>query len=94
MSSHYKQIDGVQYSRELLELADKLVSGKGDGRISVEDSNELFDKLANDSKYTDLEKRTVAYIRDNYKFTDKADENLRTKIRSWAAERGHANKDD
>ena len=48
--------------------------------------------LANDGKYTDLEKDTIEYIRDeksSYKFTDAADEYFRKEIRSWAAKRGH-----
>ena len=92
MSSHYKQIDGVKYSREILDMADELMGGKGDGRISVADAEKLFAQLEKDGKYTDLEKRTIAYLRDensSYKFTDAADEAFRTKIRSWAATRGH-----
>ena len=88
MSSHYKQIDGKKYSAELLDIADDLVAGKGDGRISAEDAGDLFNKLAKDGKYTDLEKTTVSYIRENYKWTDAGDAVLRFAVRSWAAERG------
>jgi hypothetical protein len=91
MSSHYKQIDGKKYSAELLEIADGLVAGKGDGRISAEDAGELFEKLATDHKYTDLEKDTISYIRENYNWTKAGDAALRFAVRSWAAERG-ANK--
>lgn len=38
MSSYYKTIDGVKYDRELLELADKLTQGQGDGRLSTDDA--------------------------------------------------------
>lgn len=91
MASYYKQIDRVKYSAELLEIADGLVAGKGDGRISADDAAALFDKLAKDGKYTDLEKTTIAYIRDNYNWTDAGDTALRFAVRVWAAERG-ANK--
>lgn len=91
MASHYRQIDGKKYSAELLDIADSLVAGKGDGRISAEDAGELFTKLATDHKYTDLEKDTIEYIRNNYKWTDAGDAALRFAVRSWAAERG-ANK--
>ena len=97
MASHYKQIDGVQYSREILDMADELMAGKGDGRISIEDANTLFAQIEKDGKYSDLEKRTIAYLRDDnspYNFTDAANDALRTKIRSWAATRGHQNKDE
>ncbi len=91
MASHYKQIDGKKYSAALLEAADKMVAGQGDGRISKEDAETLFSMLGNDHKYTDLEKETMSYIRDNYKFTETGDEYIRKEIRSWAATRGHKN---
>jgi len=89
MSSHYKQIDGNKYSAALLSAADDMVAGKGDGRISADDAESLLDMLKNDHKYTDLEKETLSYIRQNYKFTDSGDAYLRGAIRSWAAIRGH-----
>ena len=90
MASHYRQIDGKKYSAELLDIADALVAGKGDGRISAEDAGELFDKLAKDHKYTDLEKDTIAYIHENYNWTEAGDKALRFAVRSWAATRGAA----
>ena len=90
-SSFYKQIDGVQYSRRLLDWADGAVAGRGDGRISVSDAEELLDILAYDFRYSDLEKRTIKYIRENYNWTEAGDAFLRGAVRSWAATRG-ANK--
>ena len=89
-SSFYKQIDGVQYSRRLLDWADQAVAGRGDGRISVSDAEELFDLLASDSRYSDLEKRTIKYIRETYNWTDAGDAYLRGAVRSWAAARARA----
>ncbi len=86
--SHYKVIEGVRYDRALLEAADEAVAGRGDGRISVADAEKLFDQVADGSQYTETEKTTIRYIRDNYPFTDAADAFLRGAIRSWAA-RGH-----
>jgi len=94
MSSHYRQIDGNKYSAALLNAADDMIAGQGDGRIGVDDAERLFDMLKNDHKYTDLEKDTLSYIRSsgNYKFTDAGDAYLRGAIRTWAALRGHQNK--
>ena len=83
--SYYKEIDGKKYDRELLELADKLVAGAGDGRLSVDDARKLLEKVKDGNTYTDVEKDTVAYIRDNHNWTDAADEWFRNEIRSWAA---------
>ena len=41
-TSYYKQIDGKKYDRGLLLLAENLVKGKGDGRISEDDMKKLY----------------------------------------------------
>jgi len=83
--SYYKEIDGKKYDGELLELAEKLIKGQGDGRISMADAEKLLAEVKDAGKYTDIEKDTMSYIRDNFKWTDEADEWFRTEIRKWAA---------
>lgn len=83
--SYYKVIDGKKYDAELIEAADKAVAGKGDGRISIADAKVLYEKVADGDSYTDIEKDTMAYIRQNYKWTEEADAWFRTEIRKWAA---------
>ncbi len=83
--SYYKTIDGKKYDGELIELADKLTAGSGDGRISMEDAKQLLDAVKDGDTYTDIEKDTMAYLRENYKWTEAADEWFRTEIRKWAA---------
>ncbi len=83
--SYYKTIDGNKYDGELIELADKLTSGAGDGRLSVADAEQVLEAVKDGNSYTDIEKETVAYLRDNYKWTTAADEWFRTEIRKWAA---------
>lgn len=83
--SYYKTIDGKKYDAEIIELAEKLVAGGGDGRISMEDAKELLEAVMDGDSYTDIEKDTMAYIRDNFKWTEAADEWFRTEIRKWAA---------
>lgn len=85
MASYYKEIDGKKYDRELLDLADELTQGQGDGRLSKDDAGKLLEAVKDGSNYTDIEKATIKYIRDNYKWTDAGDEWFRTQIRSWAA---------
>ncbi len=68
----YKTIDGVQYEKELLDLAEKHTTGKGEGKLSKDEVADLF-KSANDGPgVTDTEKQTLAYIRKNFEFTDAA----------------------
>ena len=83
--SYYKTIDGKHYDREMLEIADEAVAGAGDGRISVEDAQKLLGAVKDANKYTDIEKATMKYIRENYKFTYASDQWFRTEIRKWAA---------
>lgn len=82
---YYKTIDGKKYDGELLELAEKLTAGANDGRISKDDAAQLLDGVKDGDSYTDIEKATVAYIRENFKWTDAADEWFRTEIRKWAS---------
>ena len=83
--SYYKVIDGKKYDREVLDLADTLTKGQGDGRLSKDDAAKLFDAVKDGDKYTDIEKDSIKYVRDNFKWTDAADEWFRTEVRKWAA---------
>ncbi len=85
MAAYYRTIKGKTYDKSLLDAADKSVRGKGDGRISLSDAKKIF-ALVNDSGgYSDTEKRTMQYIRDNYDFTPESDKWFRGEIRKWAA---------
>lgn len=68
----YQSFGGVQYEKELLDLAEKHTTGRGEGKLSKEEVADLF-KSANDGKgVTETEKRTLEYIRKNFVFTDAA----------------------
>ena len=71
--SYYRVIKGKKYDKGLLDLAEKLVRGQGDGQISVADAHQLFEKVKDGNTYTDIEKETVSFIRDHFKWTDAAD---------------------
>lgn len=83
--SYYKEIDGKKYDGKLLETAEELTKGQGDGRLSQADAEKLFTLVKDGNSYTDVEKDTVEYIRENMKWTDAADEWFRTEVRKWAA---------
>ena len=57
----------------------QLFAGAGDGRIFIENAQKLLGAVKEANKYTDIEKATMKYIRDNYKFTDASDQWFRTK---------------
>lgn len=77
-TSYYKQIDNVKYDRSLLLLADNLVKGRGDGRISDDDMKQLIKSAEDNNVITVCEKNTLYYIVKNYNTTDKAKTQLET----------------
>lgn len=95
-SSYYQIIDGKKYKRAILDYAKKATEGQGDGRISMDEAKELFKLIVDGDTYTDVEKDSMEYVRNNFKFTDQSDEWLRKEVRSWAAKKGAATdkKDD
>ena len=83
--SYYKEIDGVKMDAGLLEMADKAVAGAGDGRISRKDAESLLASVKDANSYTDVEKDTMKHIRENYKWTEEADEWFRSEVAKWVA---------
>jgi hypothetical protein len=85
--SYYRIINGKKYDKELLDLTEKLVKGAGDGQISVADAHQILEKVKDGNAYTDIEKETVSFIRDHFKWTDAADIWFRKEIRIWASKK-------
>tara|TARA_A100001015_G_C14946936_1_gene695054 strand:+ start:268 stop:708 length:441 start_codon:yes stop_codon:yes gene_type:complete len=75
-NSYYKMIDGVNYDRSLLLLADNLVKGQGDGRISENDMKKLVSSALDGNRITDCEKKTLKFITTQFNTTDNAKEYL------------------
>lgn len=88
MTRYYKKIRGKNYDRHLLELAEELMENRKRGMLTKEDALEIYKALSDANKYTDVEKRTMRYIREHYRFTEAADALLRKKVRIWAAKKG------
>ena len=74
--SYYKKIQGVRYDRALLESAEARIKGQGDGRISDQDIHEIIDLSKDGNKVTLTELRTIIYIRDHFRVTEKAQKTL------------------
>ena len=83
--SYYKQIDGVKYDKGLLEKADSLTTGRGDGRISQDDAEKLWEDAQDGKGVTECESRTLQYILENYNCTDAGKEVLKAKMGGDAA---------
>ena len=83
--TYHRIIDGKKYDGELLDLADKLTTGRGESQISVDEAKQLFEKVRDGNTYTDVEKATVEHIRTHFKWTQAADDWFRNEVRRWAA---------
>ena len=68
----YRTIDGVQYEKELLDMAEQHTTGRGEGNLSKDEVADLFRSASDGQGVTDTEKRTLEYIRGNFSFTDAA----------------------
>jgi hypothetical protein len=79
-ATYYKVIDGLKFDSAILETANELVKGQGDGRISIDDSNKLLLKIFDGGTITKVEGRTILYILKNYKLTEEASQNFLDKL--------------
>ena len=68
----YVSIDGIQYEKELLELAKSHTTGQGESKISKDEVEDLFKSAQDGQGITETEKRTLEYIRTHFPFTDAA----------------------
>ena len=68
----YETIDGNKYEKELLDLAREHTTGVGEGKLSKDEVADLMASASDGRGVTDTEKATMAYIRDNFEFTDAA----------------------
>lgn len=78
--SYYLHIDGVAYDRALVRKAEALIQGKGDGRISEADIQALYEAARDAQRITDVERRTLHYLRSQFRFTKKAAEWLQNTL--------------
>jgi len=68
----YVTIDGQKYEKELLDLATLHTTGKGEGKIALDEAKALLKSAQDGVSVTETEKATLKYIRANFEFTDAA----------------------
>ena len=79
----------VEVLAHLWHLAEKLTTGRGDGRLGKADAERLFEAISAEALYTDMHKKTIRHIRRHFRWTEKGNEHFRRLIRQ-AAGRGWA----
>lgn len=83
--SEIREIDGTRYDADLLKAAEKLSSGRGDGRISREDAEAILAQITEGGTYTQLEKDTIAFILEEFEWTEAAADWFGTELGKWRA---------
>ncbi len=78
--SYYKIIDGQAYDRKVLELAEALIAGQGDGRISQADVKQLYEAVQDGNLITAIENATLFYLLETLNFTERAETWLYGKV--------------
>ena len=68
----YRTIDGEKYEKELLDLATEHTTGRGEGKLSKDEVEDLFKSAMDGQGATETETKTLKYIRGNFEFTDAA----------------------
>lgn len=76
MASYYRIQSGIKYAADLLQQAEQLVAGRGDGRISEADALVLVGAAQDGPGITRTEQRTLQYIHDHFSCTEAARELL------------------
>jgi len=76
--SYYKVIDGKKYDRELLEMAEK--DTESAGVISYAEAQELWEHAQDGKGVTQVERATLEYTMQKFKYTDKAAEYMKKQL--------------
>ncbi|MEL6255763.1 MAG: hypothetical protein AAFR87_27405, partial [Bacteroidota bacterium] len=86
IKSYYQIINGKRHDRRLLREADKLIKGKGDGRISLEDAKNLWPFAADSGEIKVEENRSIKLILEQYNWTENAREWFEERVREISRE--------
>jgi hypothetical protein len=74
--SYYQIIDKQKCDREVIDACRAAVAGQGDGRVSVDDAKKVFATIADGNKVTRIERWTLRYCFEEFKWTDAAHDAL------------------
>jgi len=58
--------------RLLVKLAESLIVGQGDGRLSMDNVMQLLNNIKEDERYSFFEKETIKHITEKFNWTDAA----------------------
>merc|ERR1719410_65558 len=86
-----------KYDKEMILAARRATRGSKNVLVSKNDAKQIFEAArplgsSGRSSYDAMEKKTMAYIRSKYKFTEAADKLLRSLVSKAAAAQGKRTK--
>merc|ERR1719440_976197 len=67
--SYYQTIDGYKCDRGIIDACQEAVAGQGDGRVSREDAEKVWEKVKDGNTVTDAEKWTLRYCFSQFNWT-------------------------
>lgn len=79
MPPQHKQIDGIKYDRELLDLAERFAS---DGQVSQEEAKQLWQRAGAGGGLCDIKRRTLQRTLEDLQYTDRAASFLESMLRN------------
>merc|ERR1719218_393721 len=87
-------VKGKKYDKEMILAARRATRGAKNVLVSMNDAKQIFEaaRPGTSNTYDAIEKRTMAYIRKNYKFTPQADALLRSMVAKAAGKQAKSTK--
>merc|ERR1719310_1176855 len=87
-------VKGKEYDKEMILAARRATRGAKNVLVSMDDAKQIFEaaRPGTSNTYDAIEKRTMAFIRKNYKFTPEADKLLRSMVAKAAGKQAKRTK--
>merc|ERR1719264_1678040 len=90
-------VGGKKYDKEMILAARRATRGAKNVLVSKDDAKQIYEAArpmgtSGRSSYDQMEKKTMAYIRSKYKFTEAADKLLRSLVSKAGAAQGKRTK--
>lgn len=86
MGQYYQIINGQRYNASLIRNATFRTRGAGDGRISLQDAQDLWQLAMDGGRITEIEEATIAYLLEAFNWTVAASEWMQAELAKQAEE--------
>ena len=86
MGQYYQIINGQRYNASLIRNATFRTRGAGDGRISLQDAQDLWQLAMDGGRITEIEEATITYLLEAFNWTAAASEWMQAELAKQAEE--------